>query len=97
MRLVDLHDTISKEMYGMPDLERLISRIHSGRMKVKEFLSALEGFKTTREIIHTLTKSRNRFKSTLLGQLIDQFPHIDDKLESLNNSFITADVDVDCK
>jgi DNA mismatch repair protein MSH6 len=97
MRLADLHGTISKEMYGMPDLERLISRIHSGRIKVKEFLTALEGFKTTREIIYTLTKSRYQFKSTLLGQLIDQFPHIDDKLEGLNNSFITADVDVDCK
>ncbi|OAD06817.1 hypothetical protein MUCCIDRAFT_33695 [Mucor lusitanicus CBS 277.49] len=97
MRLVDLHETISKEMYGMPDLERLISRIHSGRIQVKEFLAALEGFKTTSQIIQTLIKSRGHFKSVLLGQLIDQFPDIGGKLDSLNNSFITADVDVDCK
>lgn len=97
MRLVDLHDTISKEMHGMPDLERLISRIHSGRIKVQEFFTALEGFKRTRHIIETLIQSRGQFKSALLGQLIDQFPDISGKLESLNNSFITGDVDVDCK
>ncbi|KAK4509250.1 Histone deacetylase hda1 [Mucor velutinosus] len=95
MRLVDLHETISKEMYGMPDLERLISRIHSGRIQVKEFLAALEGFKTTRQIIQTLIESRGHFKSALLGQLIDQFPDIGGKLDSLNDSFITAEVDVD--
>ncbi|KAL7314276.1 DNA mismatch repair protein msh6 [Mucor circinelloides] len=95
MRLVDLHDTISKEMHGMPDLERLISRIHSGRIKVQEFFTALEGFKRTRQIIETLIESRGQFKSALLGQLIDQFPDISGKLESLNNSFITGDVDVD--
>ncbi|EPB93010.1 hypothetical protein HMPREF1544_00084 [Mucor circinelloides 1006PhL] len=95
MRLVDLHDTISKEMHGMPDLERLISRIHSGRIKVQEFFTALEGFKRTRHIIETLIQSRGQFKSALLGQLIDQFPDISGKLESLNNSFITGDVDVD--
>ncbi|KAI8643162.1 muts domain V-domain-containing protein [Parasitella parasitica] len=95
MRLVDLHEAISKQMYGMPDLERLISRIHSGRIKVKEFLISLEGFQTTRDIVHTLTQSRGEFKSSLLSHLIDQFPHIDSKLEHINSSFITADVDVD--
>ncbi|GAN01573.1 DNA mismatch repair protein Msh6 [Mucor ambiguus] len=95
MRLVDLHEIISKEMHGMPDLERLISRIHSGRIQVKEFLTALEGFNTTRKIIQSLTESRGHFKSSLLGQLIDQFPDIGDKLDSLKKSFITADVDVD--
>ncbi|KAL9544155.1 hypothetical protein MBANPS3_007766 [Mucor bainieri] len=95
MRLVELHDKIARMMHGMPDLERLISRIHSGRIQVKEFLTALDGFKTTRQIIDTLTQSRAHFTSALLGQLIDQFPDIGGKLDSLKNAFITADVDVD--
>jgi DNA mismatch repair protein MSH6 len=97
IRLVDLHDTMAKELSSMPDLERLISRIHSGRMKVKEFLSALKGFQTTREIIHTMTQNRVNYKSKLLGQLIDQFPRIDEKLDGLVNSFVTAEVEIDCK
>lgn len=97
MRLVDLHTTVSKQLASMPDLERLISRIHSGRMQVKEFLAALKGFETTREIIGTMTENRTQYKSKLLGQLIDKFPRIDRKLETILNSYVIADVDVDCK
>jgi DNA mismatch repair protein MSH6 len=97
MRLVDLHEKLAKDMSSMPDLERLISRIHSGRIKVKEFLTALQGFQTTRDIIRTMIENRSQYKSALLGQLIDSFPHIDEKLDTLLNSFITAEVDIDCK
>lgn len=95
MRLVHFHDKMAKELAALPDLERLISRIHSGRVKVKEFLTTLNGFQTARDIIQTMIENRADIKSALLGQLIDQFPHIDDKLNGLFNSFITADVDVD--
>lgn len=97
MRLVHFHDKMAKELAALPDLERLISRIHSGRVKVKEFLTTLNGFQTARDIIQTMIENRADIKSALLGQLIDRFPHIDDKLNGLLNSFITADVDVDCK
>jgi DNA mismatch repair protein MSH6 len=97
IRLVDLHDTMAKQLSSMPDLERLISRIHSGRIQVKEFLAALHGFKTTRDITNTMTENREHYKSKLLGQLIDQFPRIDEQLDAIENSFVTAVVDVDCK
>lgn len=97
MRLVHFHDKMAKELAALPDLERLISRIHSGRVKVKEFLTTLNGFQTARDIIQTMIENRTDIKSALLGQLIDRFPHIDDKLNGLLDSFITADVDVDCK
>lgn len=97
IRLVDFHDVMAKELSSMPDLERLISRIHSGRVKVKEFLIALKGFETTRDIIRTMIENRSNYNSVLLGQLIDRFPRIDEKLDGILNSFITADVDVDCK
>ncbi|KAI7900009.1 muts domain V-domain-containing protein [Cokeromyces recurvatus] len=95
MRLRGLHDTISKEMASIPDLERLISRIHSGRIRVKEFLAALQGFKTTGEIIRTMTENRSQYTSALLGRLIDQFPQIGEKLDSILKSFIIAEVDID--
>lgn len=97
MRLVDLHDTMAKQLASMPDLERLISRIHSGRVQIKEFLLALQGFQTTRDIINTMTENRHHYKSKLLGQLIDQFPRIDEKLNEIVNSFVTAIVELDCQ
>lgn len=37
-------DVLTAAMANLPDLERLISRVHSGRCKVKEFLATLDGF-----------------------------------------------------
>lgn len=45
LRLTDIHESLTNELAKMPDLERLISRIHSKRCKVKEFLTTLDGFK----------------------------------------------------
>lgn len=44
MENFELHDFLTKELGKVPDLERLISAIHSKRCKVKEFLLTLEGF-----------------------------------------------------
>lgn len=44
MENFELHELLTKELGKLPDLERLISSIHSKRCKVKEFLLTLEGF-----------------------------------------------------
>ncbi|KAG2229179.1 hypothetical protein INT48_001749, partial [Thamnidium elegans] len=93
IRLTDVD--ISKLLASMPDLERLISRIHSGRMQIKEFFMALKGFQSACDVIRIMTERRSEYKSKLLGFLIDRFPRIDEKLNALQNSFITAEVDVD--
>ncbi|KAI8073459.1 muts domain V-domain-containing protein [Gilbertella persicaria] len=92
---LSLHDRVSKPLASLPDLERLISRIHSGRVKVKEFLSTLQGFEVTQEIVDGLRDDRSRFKSSLLIQLMDKFPQIQESLEQLKRLFVIADVDVD--
>ena len=45
---MDIHEALSKQLVGIPDLERLISRIHAKRCQVKEFLSTLDGFEKIR-------------------------------------------------
>ena len=97
MKYSDTNAAIAKELSALPDLERSISRIHSGRIKVKEFLATLEGFRLTRKIIDILDSRRTSLKSDMLCKLIDEFPLLDDKLDSICNSFIIAEVDVDCK
>ncbi|EIE86449.1 hypothetical protein RO3G_11160 [Rhizopus delemar RA 99-880] len=95
MKLWDLHSSVAKQLASLPDLERLMSRIHSGRIKVKEFLLALEGFRMTENVINILKESQSQLKSNLISQMIDQFPNIDPILDDLNSLFITADVDMD--
>ena len=90
-----LNEMVSKSLASLPDLERLISRIHSGRVKVKEFLSTLQGFELAKEIIETLKEHREQIKSSLLLQLINGFPDITDLLHVLSESFVIAEVDVD--
>lgn len=97
MQLDDLHTSIAKQLASMPDLERLISRIHSGRMQVKEFLDALQGFKVACDMMGTMADNRHNYKSKLLLRLIDAFPQIGQRLDTLQSSFVLAEVDVDCK
>lgn len=96
--LMQLNDAeiIAKQLASLPDLERLISRIHSGSVKVKEFLTVLEGFRTTEVIIETMKQSQSQLKSSLLNRLMDDFPQIGPALEELSGLFTTADVDMDC-
>ncbi|CEI93954.1 Putative DNA mismatch repair protein msh6 [Rhizopus microsporus] len=95
--LMQLNDAeiIAKQLASLPDLERLISRIHSGSVKVKEFLTVLEGFRTTEVIIETMKQSQSQLKSSLLNRLMDDFPQIGPALEELSGLFTTADVDMD--
>jgi DNA mismatch repair protein MSH6 len=46
MAYVDVQELIATKFRALPDLERLISRIHAGNCKVKEFLTVLEAFKS---------------------------------------------------
>lgn len=84
----DVTDLLKK----LPDLERLLSKIHSigtlkgqdhpdsravlyeevtySKRKIVDFLSALEGFKTMREIISIFEPVLSDTKSTLLRQLV---------------------------
>lgn len=52
----------------LPDLERIISRIHGGNCKVKDFSCALSSFRT----VETLFDEERTFSSSLLGQLLGE-------------------------
>lgn len=48
LTLEDICATLTK----LPDLERVLSRIHSGNCKIKEFLSVLDAFRATAVSCH---------------------------------------------
>ncbi|KAN0131698.1 DNA mismatch repair protein Msh6 [Lactarius tabidus] len=65
---------------GLPDLERIVSRIHARNCKVKDFLKVLKSFAVLSKGLSKLADASETFESkTILGLLRsapDLFPHI---------------------
>ncbi|KAI8098718.1 muts domain V-domain-containing protein [Halteromyces radiatus] len=95
MNMPEIHERISTVFAELPDLERLISRIHSKRCKVSEFLLVLDGFKKAKTLIDWLSSVCPSFESVLLKTLVTKFPPINDQLEYFGGAFIIAEVDID--
>ncbi|KAJ3556566.1 hypothetical protein NM688_g1958 [Phlebia brevispora] len=71
--LID-HPTFESEFMdvakGLPDLERIVSRIHARNCRVKDFLKVLEAFKKLNKGLSALADTAESFKSkTILGLL----------------------------
>ncbi|KAF7798458.1 hypothetical protein EIP86_009679 [Pleurotus ostreatoroseus] len=81
--LID-HPTFESEFSdvakGLPDLERIVSRIHAKNCRVKDFLKVLEAFKKLSKGLSALADTSEHFKSkTILGLLRsapDLSPHL---------------------
>ncbi|KAI7879177.1 hypothetical protein K492DRAFT_217243 [Lichtheimia hyalospora FSU 10163] len=91
-----IHEELNGHLGALPDLERLISSIHSKRIKVDDFLMALKGFEKTQEMMDALAEKRDHFKSPLFKKIINGFPKIQEYIDSLKTTFhVNADVVVD--
>eukprot|EP01119_Soliformovum_irregulare_P010330 TRINITY_DN2538_c2_g1_i6.p1 TRINITY_DN2538_c2_g1~~TRINITY_DN2538_c2_g1_i6.p1 ORF type:complete len:2218 (-),score=665.69 TRINITY_DN2538_c2_g1_i6:11-6022(-) len=66
----DLVENVTKQLYDMPDLERKISRIHTGKVNLETFLLVLEGYKRSQSIMKMLQSFVQRNKIVgILGKL----------------------------
>ncbi|KAI8584582.1 hypothetical protein K450DRAFT_216999 [Umbelopsis ramanniana AG] len=95
MAYVDVQEMIATNFRALPDLERLISRIHAGNCKVKEFLVVLEAFKSLQKSIDSLESYASDFNSNRLKNLISQFPKLNDQITYFGEAFQTGEVMVD--
>ena len=78
-----VRDRFTSQMSKMPDLERLISRVHAGSCRAVDFVKVLEGFE---QIDHTMSLLRDGSgKATdeegVIGQLIHAMPDLDSRLK----------------
>lgn len=71
----------------LPDMDRIISRAHSGNCKLPDFLMVLEGFHRTKDIIQLLRDSRLNFSSRRLSNISDNFPSCEDHIEYFRTAF----------
>ncbi|KAF9888783.1 DNA mismatch repair protein msh6 [Aspergillus nanangensis] len=80
-----VRDQFSSQLTKMPDLERLISRIHAANCKAQDFLRVLEGFE---QIAYTMSLLKDSGSGEgVIGQLINGMPDLDDLLEYWKTAF----------
>lgn len=84
-----VRDRFTGQMMKMPDLERLISRVHAGTCRATDFIRVLEGFE---QIDHTMsllrnTQSGSQGEEGVIGQLIAAMPELKSRLKYWHSAF----------
>ncbi|KAJ5280770.1 DNA mismatch repair protein msh6 [Penicillium angulare] len=80
-----VRDQFSSQLTKMPDLERLISRVHAGQCKAQDFVRVLEGFEQI-EYTMGLLKDSGAGEG-IIGQLISAMPDLDNLLSYWKTAF----------
>lgn len=79
-------DKFSASLSRLPDLERLISRIHAGKCRPQEFLKVIEGFEQI-EYTMSILGTAGRGGDGVLGQLLTSMPDLVTALEPWREAF----------
>ncbi|KAF3918326.1 hypothetical protein ABW21_db0206265 [Orbilia brochopaga] len=81
-----LLDTFSSQLNRLPDLERMISRIHAGSCKPQDFLRVIEGFEQINLTMSEI-KAYGGGGEGVIADLITSMPDLDSLLEPWNTAF----------
>lgn len=65
-------EDVQSQLRKLPDLERIIARIHSGNCLVKDFVACLAAFGQVSEIMENLKSYRSQVTSSLLSQILEE-------------------------
>lgn len=80
-----VRDRFTSQLTKLPDLERLISRIHAGSCKAQDFVRVLEGFE---QIDYTMSLVKAVGSGDgVIGQLISAMPNLDSALGPWKTAF----------
>ncbi|KAI9312530.1 muts domain V-domain-containing protein [Dichotomocladium elegans] len=83
----ELVGRLEKKLASIPDLERLISCIHSKKVSAKDFSRVLDGFRMTGEIVELLAQHGESFKSSNIQKIIASFPKVHHMIEQIDALF----------
>lgn len=78
-------DRFTASLSKLPDLERLISRIHAGRCKTQDFVKVLDGFEQIEYTMSLLAKFGEG--EGIIGQLISSMPDLQGALKHWKDAF----------
>jgi len=80
-----VRERFTSQLSKLPDLERMISRIHAGSCKPQDFVRVLDGFE---QIDYTMSLVRDGGSGEgLIGQLIASMPDMKEILQSWKDAF----------
>jgi DNA mismatch repair protein MSH6 len=88
--LPEVRDKFLSTFNRLPDLERVLSRIHARRCKVKDFVRVLEGFEVIMEGIEEINQTaevHEEIASGLLGKLLGAFNGLKTLLDGWEHAF----------
>ena len=80
-----IRDQFSSQLTKMPDLERLISRIHAGSCKAQDFVSVLQGFEQIEYTMSLLGEGGSG--GGIIGQLVNAMPDLTSLLKYWKTAF----------
>lgn len=81
----DISDSFTASLTRMPDLERLVSRIHAGSCRPDDFVKVLEGFEQIEYTISLL--SAHAGGDGIVDRLIEAMPNLSKPLEWWKTAF----------
>ena len=84
-----IRDRFTSQMSKMPDLERLISRIHAGSCRAQDFVKVLEGFEQIDHTMSLLKDASGRIGDDggVICQLVSAMPELGSRLEYWMSAF----------
>lgn len=77
----DARNLLVVQLRKLPDLERLISRVHAGRAKITDFCKCLDGFEDLQNTIHSIQLGG------LVGELAAMCPDMSSVIETWQHAF----------
>jgi DNA mismatch repair protein MSH6 len=87
----DFSERFGKMARNVPDLERLISRIHAGRCKQSDFLKVVDAFERIATGFMRLGEIANGFEGTSVGHLIKSCPDLTPFMNALRAMYTLTD------
>ncbi|BFZ53066.1 DNA mismatch repair protein msh6 [Savitreella phatthalungensis] len=82
----DLKDVILSGLTRLPDLERMMSRIHVGRCRVGDFVRVLEGMSHLVELVRGLKEDKS-LADKLLRDILEAAPDMQEHVTYWRNAF----------
>lgn len=78
-------DSFTASLGKLPDLERLLSRVHAGRLKAQDFVRVLDGFEQIEYTMSLLDKFSTG--EGVIGQLLSSMPDLAGALKHWKDAF----------
>ncbi|KAK7544389.1 muts domain V-domain-containing protein [Phyllosticta citribraziliensis] len=78
-------DRFTASLSKLPDLERLLSRVHAGRIKTQDFVKVLEGLEQIEYTMSLLSQFGEG--EGIIGQLLSQMPDLSSPLKYWRDAF----------